>query len=362
MSYPTGGSGYNAPATPAAPAQGPSTGAAASATAPGPDTKGLPFILTAATAGLGLLTYLLGFAPYIGSSPVTFGDTTVGEGSSFSLFEFGGGSGIALLLLAALLAGASLLPKQNLLAVCAAAALTGFISLVIATFVSVPDGAELKFGAYLVLFLAFVTTAVAIVALLFQLGIIKAPAPKPAQPQQQPGQFGQYGQQPGYGQPGQQPYGQPTAQQPYGQPGYGQGSTGGQYPTQSPYGQQSSPSMPQAQPGYGQPGQQPGYGQQQQQAYGQYGAQQQQQSYGGAPQAQPPRPDESATQTFGGQPGAQQGGQPFGAPTYGGAQAAAPAQPGQPGQPAQGQPFGGEQTADPAADATTAFRPNEDNK
>ena len=41
MSYPTGGSGYNAPATPAAPSQGPSTGAAAAApsTADGAETK-----------------------------------------------------------------------------------------------------------------------------------------------------------------------------------------------------------------------------------------------------------------------------------------------------------------------------------
>ncbi|WP_410870722.1 DUF5336 domain-containing protein [Nocardia sp. A7] len=355
MSYPTGGSGYNTPATPAAP-QGQSTGATAAApsTATGSEGKGLPFILTAATAGLGVLTFLLGFLPYIGSEPTTIGGTTIGTDVTFSLFEWSGsGAVLALLLVAGLLAGVSLLPKQDLLGVAAATALAGFLTLVIVTFVGAPEGAELEIGAYLVLLLAFATAAVATAALLFKLGIIKPPAPKPAQPQQQPGQYGQYGQQ-GYGQQG---YGQNTGQQPYGQTGYGQPQTGGQYPTQSPspYGQQSSPSMPQApQPSYGQPGQQPSYGQPGQQPpspYGQqYGAPQHQASpYGAAPQAQP-RPDESATQTFG---GGQQQGQPFGAPNFGGAQPSAPGQP---------QPFGGEQTADPASDATTAFRPNDDNK
>ncbi|MGY0501632.1 DUF5336 domain-containing protein [Nocardia sp. FBN12] len=355
MSYPTGGSGYNTPATPAAP-QGQSTGAAAAAPSTGSESspaKGLPFILTAATAGLGVLTFLLGFLPYIGSEPTTIGGTTIGTDVTFSLFEWSGnGAILALLLVAGLLAGVSLLPKQDLLGVAAATALAGFLTLVIVTFVGAPDGSELEIGAYLVLVLGFATAAVAVAGLLFKLGIIKAPAPKPAQPQQQPGQYGQYGQQPGYGQQG---YGQNTGQQSYGQTGYGQTQTGGQYPQQSPYGQQSSPSMPQApQPSYGQPGQQ-AYGQPGQQPpqspYGQqYGAPQQQASpYGAAPQAQP-RPDESATQTFG---GAQPQGQPFGAPNFGGAQQPAPGQP---------QPFGGEQTADPAADATTAFRPNDDNK
>ncbi|MBW0270820.1 hypothetical protein ATM97_07315 [Nocardia sp. MH4] len=354
MSYPTGGSGYNAPATPAAPSQGPSTGAAAAApsTADGSEGKGLPFILTAATAGLGVLTFLLGFLPFVGAKPVTIGGTTVSSDETDSFFAyFGGSATLSIVLLAGLLAGVSLLPKQKLLGAAAAAAVAGLFGVLALTF-SVPEGAELEFGAYIVIVFALLTAAAAIVAVLFELGIIKPPAPKPAQPQQQPGQYGQYGQQQGYGQQG---YGQGTGQQPYGQAGYGQGQTGGQYPTQSPYGQQSQPSVPQ--PSYGQPGQQaqqPSYGQPQQSPYGQqYGAPQQQSPYGAAPQAQP-RPDESATQHFGGQQPGQ--GQPFGAPTYGGGQ--------QPGAaaPQQGQPFGGEQTADPAADATTAFRPNEDNK
>ncbi|MFD3707012.1 DUF5336 domain-containing protein [Nocardia sp. NPDC058658] len=348
MSYPTGGSGYNTPATSAAP-QGPSTGAAAASpsTAEGSEGKGLPFILTAAAAGLGVVTFFLGFAPYVG---ISLGRET----STGSMFESNSGALATLVLAAALLAGLSLLPKQNTLGVAVALAVASFLGVVV-SLISAGEGVELQWGAFVVTAFSFIVAVLLVLALLFGLGIIKAPAPKPAQPQQQPGQYGgQYGQQ-GYGQQG---YGQSAGQQSYGQPGYGQAQTGGQYPTQSPspYGQQSSPSMPQAQqPSYGQPGQQ-SYGQPGQQSpYGQqYGAPQGQQPspYGAAPQAQP-RPDESATQTFGGQQSGQPGQQPFGAPTYGGAQ---PSSPGQP------QPFGGEQTADPAADATTAFRPNEDNK
>ncbi|MFI5499475.1 DUF5336 domain-containing protein [Nocardia asteroides] len=354
MSYPTGGSGYNAPATPAAPSQGPSTGAAAAApsTATTADGKGLPFILTAATAGLGVLTFLLGFLPFVGAKPVTLGGTTVSSDETDSLFAyFGGAATLTIVLVAGLLAAVSLLPKQNLLGAAAATGVAGLFGVLALSF-SLPDGVELEFGAYIVIVFALLTAAAAIVGLLFGLGIIKPPAPKPAQPQQQPGQYGQYGQQQGYGQQG---YGQSTGQQAYGQQGYGQSQTGGQYPAASPYGQQSQPSVPQAQPSYGQPQAQPSYGQPQQQSpYGQqYGAPQQPSPYGGAPQAQP-RPDESATQNFGGQPqSGQPQGQPFGAPSYG--------QPGQqPG--AAGSPFGGEQNADPASDATTAFRPSDDNK
>ncbi|WP_336084377.1 DUF5336 domain-containing protein [Nocardia sp. SSK8] len=352
MSYPTGGSGYNAPATPAAPSQGPSTGAAAAApsTADGAETKGLPFLLTAAAAGLGVVTFLLGFAPFVG---ITLLKTT----ETASIFETTGSANATLVLLAALLAGLSLLPKQNALGVAAAAAVAGFAGIVV-SLIKAGDGTELQWGSYVITALSFIVAVLLVLALLFGLGIIKVPAPKPAQPQQQPGQYGQYGQQGygqqgGYGQPGQQQYGQ---QQAYGQP-----STGGQYPTQSPYGQQSQPSVPQAQqPSYGQqPGQpgQPSYGQQpqQQSPYGQqYGAPQQQSPYGAAPQQ--PRPDESATQNFGGQQPGQQ--QAFGGASYGAQPGTPAAQPGT----AAGQPFGGEQTADPAADATTAFRPNDDQK
>ncbi|MFE3546094.1 DUF5336 domain-containing protein [Nocardia sp. NPDC059177] len=344
MSYPTGGSGYNAPATPAAPSQGPSTGAAAAApsTADGPDMKSLPFLLTAAAAGLGVVTFLLGFAPFVG---ITLLKTT----ETASVFETTGSGNATLVLLAALLAGLSLLPKQNVRGVAAAVAVAALAGIVV-SLIKAGDGTELQWGSFVMTALSLVVAVLLVLALLFDLGIIKAPAPKPAQPQQ-PGQYGQYGQQQ-YGQQG--GYGQ----QQYGQPGgYGQPSTGGQFPTQSPYGQQSQPSVPQApQPSYGQQPGQPSYGQQpgQQSPYGQqYGAPQQQQSpYGAAPQQ--PRPDEGATQTFGGQPGQQA----FGSPSYGTQPGTPAAQPGA----APGQPFGGEQTADPAADATTAFRPNDDQK
>ncbi|GGK49460.1 DUF5336 domain-containing protein [Nocardia camponoti] len=359
MSYPTGGSGYNAPAAPQAPAA-PTPGASATGGVSTPDAndggfKGLPFILTAATAGLALLTFLLGFAPFWGVEPVTIGATTVTSDKTFNLFETGGSATLIIVLLAGLFAAVSLLPKQELLGAAAATAVAGFIGLLVVAFL-VNDEAVLKFGAYLGIFFSLLTAVAAIVGLLFKLGIIKAPAPKPAAPQQQSGGYPGYQQgQQGYGQPGQQ-YGQP-GQQGYGQQGFGGSSTGGQYPTQSPYGQ-SAPAQPGQQYGQpGQPGQQAGYGQPGPQAgYPQAGYPQQGSPYG-SPQQQP-RPDESATQHFGGSQAGQQSGQSYGGSPYGGQ--SAPAAPGAPAAPAQ--PFGGEQAADPAADATTAFRPSDDKK
>jgi hypothetical protein len=96
----------------------------------------------------------------------------------------------------------------------------------------------------------------------------------PPQGGNQPGQYGQPGQQPGqpsYGQPAPGGYGnQPS----YGQPQYGQ-------PHQPQYGQPGQQGQPQyGQPGYGQPGQQygqPAYGQP---GYGQPGQQYGQPQYG----------------------------------------------------------------------------------
>ncbi|MRH86920.1 hypothetical protein GFY24_05465 [Nocardia sp. SYP-A9097] len=312
MSYPTGGSGYNGPApTPSnapgygsQPAGGPATGSSTTGAA----GKGLPFFLTVGVAALGVINFLLGFAPYKGAKELSL---------TYSLFE-SDPLLVGILLFAGLLAGLSLLPKQNWTGVAAAASLAGFLSIL---FNSFTGELTTKWGGWLIVFLSFVQAVIAVLAVLFEAGIVKAPAPKPAAPQgfgQQPfGQssggyqqpsFGQQGfgqQQPSYGQPGQQ------AQQ----PGYG---TGGQYPQQPSYGQPAG----QSSGGY----QQPAYGQQQP-SYGQQpgGFSQQQPSYG-----QPGSAD--ATQHFGSQP------------------------------PRPAQPFGGEQSADPAADATRAFRPGQDDK
>ncbi|MFI5780544.1 DUF5336 domain-containing protein [Nocardia sp. NPDC051570] len=351
MSYPTGGSGYNAPTpTPSsAPSFGqqPTGGAAAGSATPESSAKGLPFYLTVGVAALGVINFLLGFTSYATFKP--------GDGSGLGLripeqtasfFTAGGITPLlALLLLGGLLAGLSVLPKQNWIGAAAAAAGAGFLGLLFQSF-TLGEGYSLAWGAWVVLFLGLVQTAAGVYAVLLEGGILTPPAPKPAAPQggfggpggyaqqsaygqNQPGQPGQFGQNPpSYGQYGQQPtYGQ-QAGQPYGQ--YGQQASYGQ-PGQQPYGQQSYGQTPQY-------GQTPAYGQGAQQPYG----------------AQQPRPQQSssedvATQHF----GAAQSGQSYGSPSYG-----QPAQSTQP--PTQANPFGGEQPANPAADATKAFRPEDD--
>ncbi|MBH0776182.1 DUF5336 domain-containing protein [Nocardia bovistercoris] len=365
MSYPTGGSGYNTPATPPAasnPGQTPG-GATSGASASGSDAGstadstpkgGLPFILVVAVAALGAINFLIGFLPYAARefvNPVN-GETISGDNASG--FEVITGL-LTVLLFAGVLAGLSLLPKQNWKGVAAAAALAGFLGVLFTSFY-LPEGFELKWGAYLLILLSLVQAGLAVAAVLFEAGILKPPAPKPATPQAPPtggynqGGFG--GQQPyGQSQPGGS-YGQPQGQ--YGQPSYGGQQSAPQYPVQQqPYGQQPYGQGQPSQSGYGQPpqsqspfGQQPSYGQQPG-----YGAPQQGSPYASGPSAQP-RPDESATQHFG--TGGQ--GQQYGAPQQGYGQS--PAQQG--GQ--QAQPFGGEQGQDPSADATRAFRPSEDNK
>ncbi|MBF6340408.1 DUF5336 domain-containing protein [Nocardia abscessus] len=353
MSYPTGGSGYNTPSPSAPSSQSPATGgASAGSSATGSDAKGLPFFLVVGVAALGVINFLLGFLPFLGTKPIDFGGRTVGTPESSNLFQVASGSPLlGLLLLGGLLAGLSLLPKQNWTGAAAAASTAGFLALLFQSF-NFGEGSELKAGAFILLALAFVQAAVAIAATLFETGILKAPAPRPATAPSGFGQagFGQqqpsYGQQSyGQGQPGQPGYGA----SPYGQSGYGAQSAPPQFPSQA---QQQSP-YGQSQPGYGQSQQGQSYGQQQS-PYGQsqpttaYGAAQQP----GSPYGAQPRPDESVTQHFGGQQ--QQAGQqaPYGSPGYGQQQA-------QPSQ--QNKPFGGEQSGDPSSDATQAFRPSDDN-
>ncbi|WP_067653232.1 DUF5336 domain-containing protein [Nocardia harenae] len=380
MSYPTGGSGYNNPVQPSAtPSTGqqagtPSTGAGAtgsSTPAAGVAGKGLPFLLTVGVAALGVLNFLLGFLPFLTTSPVSFGDTSIESDVSNSLFDTAFGASIlGFALFAGVLAAFSLLPKQAWLPPAAAASVVAFLALLFVSF-NLGEGLELKWGAWVVLVLLFVQAAIAVAAVLFELGIIKPPAPRPAAPAQQ--NFGQqnFGQQGGYGQQGQQygqqgGYGQQGQQAGFGQQaspstqGFGQSygqQSGAQYPVQqqSPYGQ-SQPS-------------QPAYGQQQQ-PYGQQYGQQPQPGYGAQQHGSFPGSDQ-ATQHFGGQQQPQYGAQPgYGQPQTGTQQPAAQPQAGQHSQPAQpqpsqaqqGQPFGGEQGADPAADATRAFRPSDDNK
>lgn len=337
MSYPTGGSGYNAPQQPtpsnapgygAQPSGSPTTGSSVTSVA----GKGLPFILAIVVAALGVINFLLGFAPYIGLKAVEIGGQRVGGDTSSSLFEQPGAAAlITVLLFAGVLAGLALLPKaQSYTGIVAAASLAAFLGILFSSF-DLGDSVTLKWGGWIILLFSFAQTVAAVLALLFEIGIVKAPAPKPAAAQG------------GYGQPG-QTFGSTGSQ--YQQPSFGQQAGYGQQAQQPSYGQTSQPSQPTygQQPSYGQQpagyGQQPaqpaGYGTGSEPTYGQ------QPSYGQQPAGYGQQPS-----TYGQQPaGSGDATQHFGA------------------QPAQrpAQPFGGEQAADPAADATRAFRPGQDDK
>src|SRR5690606_30391716 len=251
MSYPTGGSGYNAPVPPSVPPNPGQPQAAGGANAAEAGGKGLPFFLTIGAAAVGVLAFLLGFLAYVGAD--TDMDLPSSADTSLNLWEYQEASIGGLLLIAGLLAGLSLLPKQNWVGVSAAVATGTFLTILFQLF-TLPEGAKAEIGLYLILVLALVQAGLAIAVVLFDAGILSAPAARPSAPSGFPA--GQ--QQQGYGQQqyqGQQSYGQ--------QPGYGQ--------------QQQYSSGQQQQPGYAQPGQQPGYGQQQ---YGQQQPQQAQQQYG----------------------------------------------------------------------------------
>ncbi|MGE2734848.1 DUF5336 domain-containing protein [Mycolicibacterium vaccae] len=220
-----------------------------------PGVSKLPSYLTVAVAVLGLLVYLSSFAPQFTVSAADF--PLLGEIS-------GSSTGLALAVIAsligALLAGVSLLPKQrSLVNIAAVAAVVSFL-LVLAEVVNKPSDATVDWGLYLVIAFTLLQAAVAVVALLFESGVVKAPTPRPKYDQSQ--QYGQYpgsyyGQLPGQHQSQQRP-GYPT---PYtgsgGYPGTGQ-STGG-FPASQP-GQQSAPQAqsgpptpPTGFPTYGQP-------------------------------------------------------------------------------------------------------------
>ncbi|MEV0945442.1 DUF5336 domain-containing protein [Rhodococcus sp. NPDC049939] len=285
MTYTPGGSSYGPPAEPASKGE----------------SKNLSFFLLVGVAGLGVLNLLLGFAPY-----ATFRAGTV---NSYEIST----TGLGLLILGGLLAAVSLLPKQSYVGAAAATSIAGWV-LSLVVFLYVTGDAQL--GAILILVAGFLQSAVAVAALLFEMGVLEQSAPAPAagadfsqpgQPGQAPKTYGQappqaYGQQPqAYGQGSQQPYGQPpygqAPPQTYGQQpqGYGQGA-----PYQQGYGQQNQPGYGQS--GYGQQAYgpsgygQPGYGpkgqpsQSQSGGYGQrYGQPpQQQQGYGAGAGATPP--------------------------------------------------------------------------
>src|SRR5262245_60807416 len=219
MSYPPGSPGYP-------PAQQPTTQFAAPTQQFGkvPDTRTtpstpaaegpskLPVYLTAAVAALGLAVYLSSYGPLFEASADFFTPTLLDLGVVASL-------------LAGLIAGVGLVPKQKAApALAAVLSVLGFL-LAVAIVLTVPQGVSIEWGLYLIIAFSVVQAIVAVAVLLFDAGVLTPPVPKPRYEQQQYGQYGGPG--PYYGQPHQQP-GPPQQHQQ--RPGY-PSPYGGGYPS-----------------------------------------------------------------------------------------------------------------------------------
>ena len=134
--------------------------------------------LTIGVLVLGLATYLLSYGPMI-TRILPNGDELVESGSTLP---------IDLGLLAALLAGVSVLPKaKNFAAVVAAVAVLGGLLLIEDTIGASGRGWALWFA----LGCGVVQAILAVTALLLDAGVITAPAPRPKYDQY--GHYGQYG-------------------------------------------------------------------------------------------------------------------------------------------------------------------------
>ncbi|MBD0321908.1 MAG: DUF5336 domain-containing protein [Aldersonia sp.] len=338
MSYPTGSPG-------GAPSDEPNRSAGARSDA----ADRLPKLLLAATAVLGLVNFLLGLAPYARiRGAAGFGQQAT---TSINAYEYGAVTAIlGLLLLSGIAAALSLvLPRHNLTAVAAAAAVAGFLTLLMQS-IHLGEGLSLAAGGYILLVLALLQALAASAALALRAGLVKLPAGGSRQrsraqlqgagpdygsgaqsqdrpsygTQGYPGGYGHseqsYGQAGQYGQPSQgyaPEQGYPSPGQQYAQPsqGYSQSGQGGQ---QQSYGQHSYGQQAGGQPGgYGQQGGVPqgGYGQQgggQQGGYGQQGGGQQggygQQQYRSTPGGYPGAQGYSAPgqQPYSGMPGSSQ--------------------------------------------------------
>lgn len=238
MTYSPGGPGYP-PAQPG----GSYPGATPSfAKAESGESK-LPLYLNVTVVGLGFLVYLLNFGP-------VFTDL-VGAGAGAAGHD--GGIGVALAVLAALLAGLSLLPKaKSNPGLVAAIAVLGAL-LVIAKTLNAPGSYVFGWAVWPLLACSVLQAIAAVAAVLLEAGVITAPTPRPKyDPYAGYGQYGQYGQYgtPGYySQPAQPPAAPHNPQQPGGYGSQYPGYQSSQNPTQaampSPstggFGAQSSP-------------------------------------------------------------------------------------------------------------------------
>ncbi|MDQ2637339.1 MAG: DUF5336 domain-containing protein [Actinomycetota bacterium] len=197
----------------------------------------LPAYLIAAVAALGLAVYLSSFGPLFTIAASDFPGLVDVSGGSFGLVL-----AVAAAVLAGLLAGASLLPRQtvatSLMTVLSVLALL----LVIAEVINKPSVAAIDWGLYLVIAFTVLQAIVAVAVLLFESGIISPPAPRPKY-EQNYGQYGgpggpYYGQQYGGPQQHQQHQQRPGYPTPYG--GYGSGPSTGGFAGPQPGSQQGS--------------------------------------------------------------------------------------------------------------------------
>jgi hypothetical protein len=212
----------------------------------------LPFYLTATVAALGLAVYLSSYGPLFTITSSDFPGLADFSGASFGL-----DLAVVASLLAGLLAGVSLLPKQrSFVAVVAVFAVIAFL-LVVGELIDKPSVASIGWALYLIIAFTLVQAIVAVAVLLFEAGVISPPAPRPRYEQQQ--QYGQYGAPaPYYGQqhqPGPPHQQGPQQQQRPGYPSqYGGGYPGGPSTGGFSSGQQSGPPTPPTGfPTYGQP-------------------------------------------------------------------------------------------------------------
>lgn len=241
MTYPPGNSGYppaqrSAPQYSAPISQVPEP----AATSGGPSK--LPLYLTAAVVALGFVTYLVSFG---GLYKVDESDIP-GLLTSASGASVGVGAAAFASLLAALLAGVTLLPKQkSYVAVTAAISVAAFLA-VIADVVGLPKGVSASLWLYLIVASTLLQAGIAVAVLLFDAGVIAPPAPRPKYEQPQ---YGQYAPGPYYGghhTPQQQRPGYPSQ---YG--GYSAGPNTGGFSADTP--QSGPPTPPTGFPTYGQP-------------------------------------------------------------------------------------------------------------
>jgi hypothetical protein len=209
-------------------AQTPGYGQQQPASAPAPG-KGLPFYLNMGVIALGVISFFLGFAPYLS---IDKSGSSSGKGDSSDSINFFqnmglgvGVIGLALLLAAALIAGFSMLPKQQgNESLVAGLSVTGCLSLLLLLIglgggLFANQAVKSGIGLIMVLITSFIQAGLAVVVLLFAADVIKPPQPQP----QYAGYYGQPGypaagygqaqpQQPGYGA---QPQAQPPSQPPY---------------------------------------------------------------------------------------------------------------------------------------------------